>query len=164
MAGEEQLSQEEIQKRIEMMKENCIFCKIIKEEIPGKVVFEDDLCTAILDINPATNGHLLLMPKEHYMMMPMVPDEVLGHLSVISKYLSDLLQEAFSAQDVTVYMANGGAAGQQVQHFMMHIIPRYSGDGLNFDVQGDSLSDSELEKLANSLKQKLQQMSQQSGK
>lgn len=145
-----------------MMKENCIFCKIAKGEIPGKVVFEDDICMAILDINPATNGHLLLFPKEHYMMMPMVPDEVLGHLSVISKYLSDLLKEAFSIEDITMYMANGGAAGQQVQHFMMHIIPRYKDDGLNFDVGGDALSDSELEKLTQELKMKLQQFSQQS--
>ena len=118
----EQLSQEEIQKRIQLMKENCIFCKIIKGEIPGKKIFEDDICLAILDISPATNGHLLLMPKEHYMMMPMVPDEVLGHLSVISKYLSDLLKETLGADDVTVFIANGAAAGQQSQHFMQHHI------------------------------------------
>ena len=74
---------------------DCIFCKIIKGDIPAKTIFEDDRCIAILDINPATIGHILLMPKEHYMMMPMVPDEILGHLSVISKYLSDLLKKTF---------------------------------------------------------------------
>ncbi len=137
------------------MKDNCIFCKIVKKEIDSKLVFEDDICIAILDINPATNGHILLMPKEHYMMMPMVPDEVLGHLSVISKYLSDLLNETFSPNDVEIFIANGAAAGQQSQHFMMHVIPRYNSDGLDFDLNGESLSDSELETLAIKFKEKL---------
>jgi len=157
MENNQELSQEEIQKRIEMMKENCIFCKIVKKEIPAKIVFEDDVCLTILDINPATKGHLLLMPKEHYMMMPMVPDEVLGHLSVISKYLSDLLKETFSCLDVTVFMANGAAAGQQSQHFMIHVIPRYENDGLNFDLTGNKLSVDELKDLAEKFKQKLVQ-------
>lgn len=161
--AEEQLSQEEIQKRIQMMKENCIFCKIVKGEVPGKKIFEDDMCIAILDINPATNGHLLLIPKEHYMMMPMVPDEVLGHLSVISKYLSDLLKESMDAKDTTIYMANGAAAGQQVQHFMIHVIPRYKDDGLNFNVQGNPLPEQELQGLTEKLKLKLNEFSQQQG-
>lgn len=153
--AEEQLSQEEIQKRIQLMKDNCIFCKIIKKEIDSKIIFEDELCFAILDINPATNGHILLMPKEHYMMMPMVPDEVVGHLSVISKYLSDLLTQTFNAKDVSVFIANGAAAGQQSQHFMFHVIPRYSDDGLDFNLNGGNLSQSELEELADKFKEKL---------
>jgi histidine triad (HIT) family protein len=137
------------------MKQNCIFCKIVKKEIESKLIFEDEICLAILDINPATNGHILLMPKEHYMMMPMVPDEVLGHLSVISRYLSDLLVETFSPNDVQVFIANGAAAGQQSQHFMIHVIPRYNEDGLDFDLTGENLSDSELSDLANKFKEKL---------
>lgn len=152
---EPQLSQEEIEKRIQLMKENCIFCKIVRKEMDAKVVFEDDLCLAILDINPATVGHILLMPKEHFMMLPMVPDEVLGHLSVISKYLSDLLVETFSCEDVSVFMANGAAAGQQSQHFMMHVIPRYEGDGLDFDLSGERLSEAELDDLATKIKNRL---------
>ncbi|MFW5704492.1 MAG: HIT family protein [Nanoarchaeota archaeon] len=156
MVEQPQLSEEEIKKRIELMKENCIFCKIVKKEVPSKIVFEDDLCMAILDINPATNGHLLLMPKEHYMMMPMVPDNVLGHLGVISNYLSDLLKEAMSAEDVSVFIANGAAAGQQSQHFMMHVIPRYKGDGLNFDLSGGEQSETELEEIASKLRARLE--------
>ncbi len=153
---QQQLSPEEIQKRIEMMKENCIFCKIVKKDIPSKIIFEDEICMAILDINPASIGHMLLMPKEHFMMMPMVPDEVLGHLGVISKYLSELLENTFDCKDVTTFIANGAAAGQQSQHFMMHIIPRYDGDKLNFDIKGDkNLDEDELENLANKLKEKL---------
>lgn len=150
-----ELSKEEIQKRIELMKQNCVFCKIIKGEIPAKKIFEDNLCIAILDINPATKGHLLLMPKEHYMMMPMVPDEVLGHLGVISKYLSELLTQVFSPNDVSIFIANGAAAGQQSQHFMMHVIPRYKGDNLNFNLEGSSLNEKELIELTNKMKEKL---------
>lgn len=152
---EEELSQEEIQKRIQMMKENCIFCKIIKKEIPSKIIFEDDICLAILDINPATTGHLLLMPKEHYMIMPMVPDEVLGHLNVISKSLCVLLKETFSAKNVTIFIANGAAAGQQSQHYMMHVIPRYDDDGINFNLMGSSLKKDELNDLVEKIKSKL---------
>ena len=152
------LSEEEIKKRIELMKENCIFCKIIKKELDSKIVFEDDICVAILDISPVTTGHLLLMPKEHYMMMPMVPNEILGHLSVISKYLSDLLKQTFDTKNVTIYMANGAAAGQQSQHFMMHIIPRYENDGVDFNLDGKEkkLSEDELVNLRDKLKSALE--------
>ena len=150
-----QLSPEELKKRIELMKQNCIFCKIVKKEVPAKIVFEDDLCIAVLDINPATNGHVLLMPKEHYMLMPMVPDNVLGHLGVISKYLSDLLKSAFFSSDTTIFIANGVAAGQQSQHFMMHVIPRFPGDEIKFDLSG-SVSEFELKELASKLKSRLE--------
>lgn len=160
MSEEEQLSEAQIKERIELMKQNCIFCKIIKKEIPSKIIFEDDICLAILDINPASYGHLLLIPKEHYMMMPLVPDEVLAHLGVISKYLADLLKESFGCKDVTSYIANGAAAGQQSQHFMMHVIPRYEDDKLNFNLEGEGkLSSGELEDLANKLKKRLESSS-----
>jgi len=158
----ENLSEEEIKKRIELMKENCIFCKIIKKEFDSKIVFEDDLVTAILDISPVSVGHLLLMPKEHYMMMPMVPNEILGHLAVISKYLSDLLKQTFNAKNVTIYMANGAAAGQQSQHFMVHLIPRYDGDNIDFGLQGgdnSKLSENELKELVQKLKKNLNNFS-----
>jgi histidine triad (HIT) family protein len=155
--AQEELSKEEIEKRIQLMKDNCIFCKMSNKEIDSKIIFEDEICFAILDINPVANGHILLMPKEHYMMMPMVPDEVLGHLSVISKYLSDLLKNSLDCIDATIFMANGAAAGQQSQHYMLHVIPRYDGDKLDFNLEGSKLSPSELDELANKFKQRLTQ-------
>ena len=153
---EESPSQEEIEKRIELMKQNCIFCKIIKGEIDAKKIYEDDICIAIFDVNPATKGHTLLMPKEHYMMMPMVPDEVIGHLGVISQYITDLLKETFSAKEVTSLIANGTAAGQQSQHFLMHVIPRYENDGFDLTPQGDSqYTEEDIETLSQKLYAKL---------
>ena len=147
---------EDVEKKMQLMKENCIFCKIISGEFDAKKIFEDDKCIAILDIHPATKGHLLLLPKEHYMMMPLVPDDVLGHLGIISKYLTDLLSETFQCSEVTTMIANGAAAGQQSQHFLMHVIPRYEGDSVDLTLRGTaSYSQEELEQLAQSLHEKL---------
>ena len=154
--GTEQISQEELQRRMQLAKENCIFCKMAAGEMEPKSVYEDEQCMAVLDIHPATTGHLILFPKEHYPLMPMIPDEVMSHLSVISKYLGDLLTKTFSPDDVSVFIANGAAAGQQSQHFLMHLIPRYADDGIDFDMQGDAVSAEELEQLARQLREKLQ--------
>jgi histidine triad (HIT) family protein len=154
----ENLSPEE---RLKLIKDNCIFCKIINKEIESYIVFEDDKVLAILDINPATKGHLLLMPKEHYMIMQMVPDEELSHLTMISKYLSDLLIQTFDAKDVTIYIANGAAAGQQSTHFMIHLIPRYENDGIDFDKTLNELkienkySQKDLEEISEDIKKTL---------
>ena len=153
---DEEISSQDIQKRIELMKQNCIFCKIVKGEIPSKIIFEDEVCMAILDINPSTVGHTILIPKEHYMMMPMVPDEILGHMGVISKYINDLYKEVFNTLDMTVYISNGSAAGQQVQHFAMHLIPRYENDNVDFSLKGnESLNEEDLSYLAEKIKKKL---------
>jgi histidine triad (HIT) family protein len=127
------------------------------KEIDAKIVYEDEQCMAVLDIHPATTGHLILFPKEHYPLMPMVPDETMSHLSVISNYLCDLLSRTFSPEDVSVFIANGAAAGQQSQHFLMHLIPRYGDDGIDFDMRGEGASKEELQALAQKLCSQLQQ-------
>ncbi|MEA3430587.1 MAG: HIT domain-containing protein [Nanoarchaeota archaeon] len=119
------MSPEELQA---YQKQNCIFCQIISGKIPGKKVYEDDKVLAILDINPAGKGHILLMPKEHYAIMPIVPQEVLGHMFIIAKKLSNAVLKKLKATGTTIFIANGGVAGQRAQHFMIHIIPRYEGD------------------------------------
>ena len=153
---EENLSQEEVNKRIEMMKENCLFCKIIKTEIPSKIIFEDDLCMAFLDINPFSIGHMVLVPKEHFMIMQAVPNEVMGHLGIISKSLCNLLNKTYNPKNVEVFIANGNGAGQQVGHFCMHIIPIYEDSNLDFTTKSDvKLNEKELLELTEKLKKKL---------
>ena len=78
----------------EFQKQQCVFCQIIAGKIPSKMVFDDEQCVAVLDINPASPGHLLLLPKEHYAIMPQVPEELLNHLTIISKKLSQILLRA----------------------------------------------------------------------
>src|SRR3989344_3389137 len=121
------MSPEELQ---ELQKQQCIFCQIVTGKIPSKKVYEDSICLAILDINPATKGHLLLLPKEHYAIMPQVPEKILGHLSIVAKHVSQVVLKILRTDGTTVFIANGAAAGQRAQHFMVHLIPRKSGDGL----------------------------------
>ena len=121
------MSPEELQ---EFQKQQCIFCQILSGKVPSKKIYEDDKCLAILDINPAAKGHLLLLTKEHYSIMPQIPDGILGHLAIISKYLSQSLLKILKVGGTNIFIANGLAAGQKAQHFMVHIIPRKEGDGL----------------------------------
>ncbi|MBS3126878.1 HIT family protein [Candidatus Woesearchaeota archaeon] len=114
----------------EFQKQQCIFCQIISGKVPSKKIYEDNTCLAVLDINPATKGHLLLLPKEHYTIMPQLPDKEIGHLFSVAKTLSQLLLKALKVSGTTVFIANGLAAGQRAQHFMIHLIPRKEGDGI----------------------------------
>ncbi|MBW2985470.1 HIT domain-containing protein [Candidatus Woesearchaeota archaeon] len=138
------MSPEELRK---FQKEQCIFCHIIKGEVQSKKIYEDDKCTAILDINPANPGHLLLLPKEHYAIMQQIPDEIIIHLSKITKDLSAICLKAFKAEGTTIFIANGLAAGQKAQHFMVHIIPRMDNDGLNLILDENDISKEELNKI-----------------
>ena len=136
-------SMEEI---IAQQKEQCIFCKIAKGEIPAIKVFEDDKILAIMDINPATDGHMLIFPKEHYPIAPLIPKDVYEHMVVIAKYLARAAKTALSKKNVSFFIANGGIAGQQSTHFMMHILPRDS--ELSFlEAKGSETPDVNIAKL-----------------
>jgi len=128
----------------EFQKKQCIFCQIISGKVASKKIYEDEICMAILDINPANPGHILLMPKEHYQIMPMIPDDELAHLSMVSKALSHVMLKALKAQGTTIFVANGIAAGQRAQHFMIHVIPRKEGDKLPLDIPQTELSSQEM--------------------
>lgn len=108
----------------------CIFCQIVSGKIPSKKVFEDEKCVALLDINPAAKGHVLLMPKEHISIMPQLSEDLGGHLMQVARELSRSLLKNLRASGSTIFIANGLAAGQRAQHFMIHIIPRNDGDKL----------------------------------
>ncbi|MDO8643095.1 MAG: HIT domain-containing protein [Candidatus Woesearchaeota archaeon] len=136
-----QLSPEQ-QQALEQQKAQCPFCKIIKGEIPAKKVFEDELFVIVLDINPAARGHMLLVPKEHYPIMPVIPPPVLAKLFELTQEASRLCYTAMVTHGSTAFIANGAAAGQQSAHFLMHVIPREKNDGLGtFDVPKKSMAE-----------------------
>ncbi len=122
----------EQQKAIDAQKEQCPFCKIVKGDIPSKKVYEDDKVLAVLDINPAAKGHVLVMPKEHYPIMPLMPPEIFEHLFKKTQSISRAVKEGMLTFSDTLYIANGYAAGQQSSHFMLHLIPREELDSLDF--------------------------------
>ena len=119
------MSPEQLQ---ELQKQNCVFCRIVKGEIPSLKVYEDEVCISVLDINPASKGHLLILPKEHYAILPQMKDQQLGHLFVVAKKLSQVLLKALRAEGTNVFIANGQIAGQRAQHVILHLIPRKEGD------------------------------------
>lgn len=124
----ENMSPEEI---LELQKQNCIFCKIIKGEQESKKLYENDKLLVVLDIFPANPGHVLIIPKEHYSIMPQMPDELISELFYMSKIASNAMLGALGVEGTNIFVANGGVAGQKAPHFMIHVIPRYPNDGLN---------------------------------
>ncbi len=139
----------EVKAALEEQKKNCIFCKIINGDMPSKKIFEDDLVFGVLDINPARKGHVLLMPKEHYPIMPFLPEETFRRLFEVAQTMCKSVKKGIVSTGSTIFIANGFAAGQQSQHFMIHIIPRDQEDNLPFsDLAGQSISDiAETERL-----------------
>src|SRR3989338_11544241 len=127
---QEKLKKMSPEELLEFQRQQCIFRSIVAGKVPSKKIMEDDLCLAILDINPATRGHILVVPKEHYAIMPLIPDKTIGHLFSVSKKLSQLLLKGLRLDGTTIFVANGLVAGQRAQHFMIHLIPRKDGDGL----------------------------------
>ena len=110
---------------------NCIFCKIINKEIPSKIVYEDDLVIAILDLSQATYGHTLVMPKKHYANIYEIDDDTLAHLIKVVKELAIKLKNKLHADGINILNNNDEAAGQTIMHYHIHILPRYKNDDLN---------------------------------
>ena len=111
-----------------MKDSNCIFCKIANGEIPSTTLYEDEDFRVILDLGPATRGHALLLPKEHYKDLFDLEDEVAAKALVRAKRIAGRLQKAVGADGMNLVQNNGEAAGQTVFHFHLHLIPRYKGD------------------------------------
>jgi histidine triad (HIT) family protein len=111
--------------------DNCIFCKIIANEIPAQVVYEDSFSLAFLDINPINRGHVLVVPKEHYRDFNEASVEVLKNLIRTAKLVAETLSAAVGADGFIVSTNNGRAAGQEVMHLHFHVIPRFNDDHLH---------------------------------
>lgn len=111
-----------------MKEKDCIFCKIANGEIPSTTLYEDDEFRVILDMGPATRGHALLLPKEHYGDLFALDDEMASKVLVRAKRIALRMKNALNADGFNLVQNNGEAAGQTVFHFHMHLIPRYRDD------------------------------------
>ncbi len=121
------LSPEELQ---DYQKQQCIFCQIISGKIPAHKVYEDKTALAILDIYPARLGHVLVVPKEHYGVLPQVPAQEIAHLFTLAKQVSHAQLRGLRVEGTSIFVANGVVAGQKSAHFVVHVIPRATGDEL----------------------------------
>jgi histidine triad (HIT) family protein len=110
--------------------EDCIFCKIVKGEVPAAKVYEDENVLAFLDIMPATpkKGHVLVIPKKHAELLQELDDDVLARVMRVVKMLTNALMK--EAKGVNLLQNNGKTAGQFVKHVHFHIVPRFEDDGV----------------------------------
>ena len=130
-----------------MKNENCIFCKIANGEIPSKTLYEDDLFRVILDLGPATKGHALILPKEHFANLYELPDDTAAQAMILAKKMAALMKDRLGCDGLNVIQNNGETAGQTVFHFHMHLIPRYEDDGQKIGWEPGKPKEEELEEI-----------------
>jgi histidine triad (HIT) family protein len=109
---------------------DCIFCKIINGEIPAVKVLDEELVLAFMDINPASRGHMLVIPKRHAESIFDISEGDLAAVTAAARRCARAIKEALKAEGVTVLQLNGRASGQVVPHLHIHIIPRWEDDRL----------------------------------
>ena|SRR5271155_5157975 len=114
---------------------DCLFCKIVAGEIPSIVVAEDDRTISFMDINPATRGHALVVPREHAQDLLSIDSDDLRAVAVAAQQLAARVHERLEADGVNLINSCGPAAWQTVFHFHVHVIPRYDGDPLRLPWQ-----------------------------
>ncbi|MBI2109664.1 HIT domain-containing protein [Candidatus Woesearchaeota archaeon] len=138
------LSPEQIEFLKKQQGNGCIFCSITEGKIPSNVIYEDNHVIAVLDINPASRGHTLVIPKKHYAVTALMPDKEAEHLFNIANKISKALFDNLKSEGTNIFVANGVIAGQNVAHAVVHVIPRYKDDGLNFFWAGKKANDKDM--------------------
>lgn len=134
------------------MNDNCIFCKIIKGEIPSNIIYEDKDIIILLDRFPASKGHTLIIPKEHIENIYALDDELAQKIFSTATKISKILKENLNCDGLNILQNNGEIAGQTVFHFHMHLIPRFKNDNVKFTWKTLEISDEDLQYLTVSLK------------
>lgn len=131
-----------------MKDDNCIFCKLANGEIPTKSIYEDEMFRVILDASPASRGHALILPKEHFSNVYELSDEVASKVFVLAKKMAAHMTKALGCDGFNIVQNNGEIAGQTVFHFHMHLIPRYENDHNSEKLcwNHEVFSDAEMEK------------------
>ena len=124
-----------------MRQDNCIFCKIAAGDIPSATIYEDNDFRVILDIEPASKGHALILPKEHYANLYELSDELAAKALIVAKKVITKMTGILGCDGYNVVQNNGEAAGQTVFHFHIHLIPRYKDDDVNIGWKQGSLTE-----------------------
>lgn len=130
-----------------MRDDNCIFCKIANGEIPSKTVYEDEEFRVILDLGPATKGHALILPKNHFANLYELPDETAGKVMQLAKKMAGQITDKLHCDGFNLVQNNGEVAGQTVFHFHMHLIPRYEDDNQAIGWKPGEPTQEELEEI-----------------
>jgi len=138
-----------------MMKKDCLFCNIAKGSIPSATIYEDSHFRVFMDVNPASRGHCLIVPREHFDNIYDLDSETAGRLFSLATCIARALKQALDCDGLNVVQNNGIVAGQTVNHFHLHLIPRYEGDDLDILWKPREASPEELEELRKLIKSKI---------
>lgn len=137
-----------------MVRDDCIFCKIANGEIPSNTIYEDEDFRVILDANPCSKGHALILPKQHYANVYELDDEIAAKVFPLAKKLATKMTDRLGADGFNILQNNGEVAGQTVFHFHMHLIPRYNdapnNDGM-LSWKAAGLSEDEIKAICNTI-------------
>lgn len=134
-----------------MKDENCIFCKLANGDIPTATLYEDDDFRVILDAGPASKGHALILPKEHYKNLYELDDEIAAKALVLAKKMVTKLTDVLGCDGYNIVQNNGEVAGQTVFHFHIHLIPRYEGDEVGLGWKMGELTDEVRDEILSKL-------------
>lgn len=135
--------------------ENCIFCKIVSGEIGSATIYENEELKVMLDRFPSNPGHVLILPKKHITNIFDLDPELGGRLFKMAVQISSVLKKSLGVTNMNLLQNNGSIAGQTVEHFHLHLIPRYENDGVNLSWKPTEPSDKEIENIRKQIAAKL---------
>jgi len=137
------------------MKDECVFCRIATRESDASIVFEDEKTMAFMDIRPVSEGHVLVIPKEHYQDIFDIDEDLIGQVHKNAKKIAEGVKTAVNADGISIVQQNGRAAGQVIFHLHVHIIPRSEGQG-RFHFRDTTNADRKnLDKIASRIKENI---------
>ena len=129
------------------MTDQCVFCGIVEDKIGSAKIYEDEFVICILDIFPASKGHMLVIPKKHFSISAQMDADTTAHVFEVVNKMSALLFETLGAEGTNIIVSNGTIAGQKVNHVCVNIIPRYKDDGVNISWKNEQIKEEELKDI-----------------
>ena len=139
------------------IEDNCIFCRIIRGEIPAAKIYEDGKVYAFLDIAPFNFGHALVIPKVHCQSFTIVPEEYLSAMMAAAKRIAPAVMHATGAPAFNLLLNNGSIAGQEVPHTHLHIIPRFVDDAVLLSAPQKQYQEGGINVLAEAICKRLEE-------
>ena len=134
-----------------MKKDDCIFCKLANGVIPTNSLYEDDVVKVIFDAGPASSGHVLILPKEHFDNVYALDDDTAAHVFQVAVKVAKALKEGLNLEGLNIVQNNGEIAGQTVFHFHLHMIPRYKGDEVGLGWKMGELTEEDKQDILSKL-------------
>ena len=134
-----------------MKKDDCIFCKLSNGDIPTNALYEDDVVKVIFDLNPASKGHVLILPKNHFDDIYSMDDATAAHVFQVAVKVAKAMKETLGCEGLNIVQNNGEIAGQTVFHFHLHMIPRYKSDEVGLGWKMGKLTEEDKQDILSKL-------------